>query len=421
MHEDGENGTSPHDQPSTPQTTDKGTSTVKVGKATADPLPPPPENSLTASQPNTDNPNTSEELETRQNSDPLTQDSEPTPSNPSPPGENDDSGVTHPNAILSTAKTGGTAGIDGSSLENKPEESGEKADVSGLPFKPPEDDSVSSDDEDEEDDGKSKKPKRRGNPGTFTGDRLEFLESYLLEYLALGARSKAKKEFWRRFIPRYLELLLLKEYPLPPRKDTDFKEKSESQIRGMSVTERRSYRAKVKHLNKTDGERLLEVSMMCFEKGCRLTIKPIQMVQNWFRWRQGKLNDYGPFKKFLEDLQRPRTRPRKRQGCHILLRDPDYDDAMKSRTKETGPQDRLSCRLQAAREIIADMTAEEKEALEARRREEHRLAMIEWGGGFIESQDDEDENENNNENKTETQPNDPARDEEEVARQKRYV
>ncbi|KAK1223881.1 hypothetical protein PQX77_013247 [Marasmius sp. AFHP31] len=116
----------------------------------------------------------------------------------------------------------------------------------------------------------------------------------------------------------------------------------------MGVAEQRLYRAKLKRSNMTDGERLLE------------------MVKSWFRWRQGKLNGYGPFKKFLEDMEKPQRRLRKRQGCNILLGDPKYDKAIKEKSKETGPHDRLSCRLQAAREIIAEMSLEDKEALDTR-------------------------------------------------------
>ncbi|KAK1223880.1 hypothetical protein PQX77_013246 [Marasmius sp. AFHP31] len=91
--------------------------------------------------------------------------------------------------------------------------------ASSLPFVHPESENGEDEDVDSEDDGKekmkNKTPKRRGNPGTFSGDRLMFMESHMLEYLALGARSKAKKDFWMRFIPKYLEMFPLHEYPLP--------------------------------------------------------------------------------------------------------------------------------------------------------------------------------------------------------------
>ncbi|KAJ8088977.1 hypothetical protein PM082_014224 [Marasmius tenuissimus] len=132
--------------------------------------------------------------------------------------------------------------------------------ATSLPFQVPEDDK--SQDEDAEEKTTAQKLKRQGSPGTFLGDRLEFLESHLLEYLALGSRTKAKKEWWFRLIPHYLELFPIEEYPLPQRKDTGFSENSAAQLKGMSASERCLYCAKHKCYKMTDGEQLLEVFAM---------------------------------------------------------------------------------------------------------------------------------------------------------------
>ncbi|KAK1215764.1 hypothetical protein PQX77_021602 [Marasmius sp. AFHP31] len=234
----------------------------------------------------------------------------PTPTPPTPTPSS-----TPPSSIPKPSDKTPTQDLDVSEVAPEATNGSSSASVAIQPIENDVNEDELEDDEAEEN-KESGKPHWPGNPGTFGGNRLKFLESQLPEYLSLGNRSKEKRAFWMKLVPIFLELFPLDDYPLPARKDTSFKLKTESQVAKLSTKEKRSYRAKLKRYTMSNGKRLLE------------------MLKNWFRWRQGKLKDYGLFKKFFTDLQKPRKPPRKRQVAHMVLSDPEYAGKIKSRISE---------------------------------------------------------------------------------------
>lgn len=103
------------------------------------------------------------------------------------------------------------------------------------------------------------KKARTGNPGHFSGERLSYLEDSLPRYLAFELKSKAKADFLRDFMPEFLDLFPVDQYPLPPRRETQLEEKTDAELKAMNVNQRKSYKQAMARRNRPDSNRLRDV------------------------------------------------------------------------------------------------------------------------------------------------------------------
>jgi len=100
---------------------------------------------------------------------------------------------------------------------------------------------------------------RRGKVSAFTGERLEYLEAALPQYMSLNGKAE-KQRYWKGFMPDYLELFPLSEYPVPPPQTTGANtELDDVDMSSLSAKERKAYRRKEKRLTRSDEERMLDV------------------------------------------------------------------------------------------------------------------------------------------------------------------
>lgn len=108
------------------------------------------------------------------------------------------------------------------------------------------------------------KKARTGNPGHFSGERLKYLEDSLPRYLAFELKSKAKADFLRDFMPDFLDLFPVEQYPLPPRRETQLEEKTEVEIQAMNTKQRKLYKQAAARRDRPDSNRLRDVGTVIF-------------------------------------------------------------------------------------------------------------------------------------------------------------
>lgn len=104
--------------------------------------------------------------------------------------------------------------------------------------------------------------RRAGNPGHFTGERLQYLEDSLPQYIAFKHHSREKKMFLQAFLPSFLDLFPLDDYPLPtPHFTIQLEPKTDAELAAMPGKDRAKYKKAKARRERTPGQQLRDVSI----------------------------------------------------------------------------------------------------------------------------------------------------------------
>ncbi|KAL0571371.1 hypothetical protein V5O48_010596, partial [Marasmius crinis-equi] len=194
---------------------------------------------------------------------------------------------------------------------------------------------------------KSKKKRKRGAQETFTDEQIAFLESKIPSYEALGDGKKAKSQFWLDFLPEFFERFPEAAERKPAvRKREDPNNVGEDATETMEVEEQRALHKRVKRFNREDEELSRD------------------SIKNKFHYLRTKHNrtQSSPFKAPLKKVQKSNGPAPHRTGLpQFVAGCPEYKDKVIELSEETGPFDRLRCRVAAAQELIATFTPDELE------------------------------------------------------------
>ncbi|KAL0572702.1 SERTA domain-containing protein 3 [Marasmius crinis-equi] len=206
---------------------------------------------------------------------------------------------------------------------------------------------------------------------TLGPEAVAFLESQLLDYLALGSK-KSRRGYWATVLPAFLEKFPSQLELEKKVKVKRVEEKSEAELQAMSKKQRRAFKARLKRSKYNPKQRLL------------------LRIKNWFWWRLGrKKGDKKVFQPLFDDMKRGRQAPRRRQLIHIIM--DDYPEEVKALSKETSHLNQLQCRAEAAREILKQMEPQVRRALEQKKEDEFEEKMRVYKGqqATLERGDDE--------------------------------
>ncbi|KAL0567201.1 SERTA domain-containing protein 3 [Marasmius crinis-equi] len=216
--------------------------------------------------------------------------------------------------------------------------------------------------------------KRRGNPGNFTGTRLQYLEESLPAYVALPSRSKERELWMRDFVPAFKELFPLDDYPMPnPKGLAPLEELSQETLDAMDSKDRDLHNRKVKRREAGPDARYT------------------QSIKNWFVWRSTpyRQKDDAAVKKLLKELDQDFEAPRKRSLDHFVMSHPDHKEEVKQMSAETGSKDRLANRRAAAKKYLEEMSEEDRQKVDDACQQEYELAMEQWNAGDEELTEEE--------------------------------
>ncbi|KAK7028204.1 hypothetical protein VNI00_014894 [Paramarasmius palmivorus] len=214
--------------------------------------------------------------------------------------------------------------------------------------------------------GKAKTPQTmeaRGNKGHFTGDRLRTLKDALPTFLKLGKRSRERSAFFASFMPKFLALYPLADYPLPPDTMKPLQPLTPEERAALSPSEKeRRHKQEGRRKDRSDENRLLV------------------FVKQWFVYQEqlGEKDKANLFECYLSELNENVQRPRRRQLRQFVATHPSYITRVTEKSQETGKRNRLNCRMDAALKVIQELSEEEKASLENELEEEYQALLEEY-------------------------------------------
>ncbi|KAK7014804.1 SERTA domain-containing protein 3 [Paramarasmius palmivorus] len=192
---------------------------------------------------------------------------------------------------------------------------------------------------------------KRGRPSHFSGPRLLAMQKGLQRYMELTTKRE-KTQFWPGFMAEIIAEFPLSRYPIPASRLAgrgDFVEKTQEDIQKMTRQQKSTYYRSARLGSATDEELYL------------------QMVKDWILWQQtcARKSDGGTTAALFKAELGKKKKQIKPQFNHFVMKHPDYRQVVVSRSSETGRLDRLPSRAQAVKDLLADLPAEEVDALKA--------------------------------------------------------
>ncbi|KAL0564156.1 hypothetical protein V5O48_017895, partial [Marasmius crinis-equi] len=188
------------------------------------------------------------------------------------------------------------------------------------------------DDEDEDnEDNFSEILRGRGLSGIVEKERVEWLESMLPSYLALGNCVREKTEWWEAFPPQYFSLFPLSKYPAPPMTLEPLPVLSKEKLKKMSRSQKNARKKKEQRRAATDEQRTIAG-----------------------RSNKGQQSNLDKFFRQLKICPKP---PKKLPLYQFLMNHPKHQDTIKDNSEETGEEDRLPERTKAARDYVESLSA----------------------------------------------------------------
>ncbi|KAK7022919.1 hypothetical protein VNI00_016858 [Paramarasmius palmivorus] len=211
----------------------------------------------------------------------------------------------------------------------------------------------------------SKGKKKAGNPGNFHGKPLEFLHEELKIYRGLKPRSKARSQFYINNFVKFKEKF--PDYKLPSRKSPPPLEELTPEQRG-SMSEKeikeweKSYKRKLESRERNDDECLRDA------------------LKTWFQWQGGdvRAKDRISVGRFLQQVKVNDRAPKKKHISQVVMSHPDFKDQVKDLSKETGRDDRLLKRTEAATTFLKTLTEDQRKVLEENINKEYQEAKVLW-------------------------------------------
>ncbi|KAK7020697.1 hypothetical protein VNI00_017639 [Paramarasmius palmivorus] len=203
---------------------------------------------------------------------------------------------------------------------------------------------------------------RRGNPGNFTGEQLQFLLDAFAEYDKLPRRSKESGDWMREFIPKFIARFPLDKYPPPsikqmsPLEDVD--------VSKLSAKKLKAYKKRVaaREANERPEERLATA------------------IRRWFYWKGGDMRkkDDESVEKFLKSMKKEAKAPRRQQKQNYLTSSEGFRKAVEEKSNETGRLDRLPSRHKAANQLWGELDEDQQQVILDDIEAKYSEALSEW-------------------------------------------
>ncbi|KAK7049198.1 hypothetical protein VNI00_005799 [Paramarasmius palmivorus] len=194
---------------------------------------------------------------------------------------------------------------------------------------------------------KSTRPKAekdtRGCRGFFTGEPLKALQEALPLFLSLPKRSKARTSLFASFVPGLLAWFPLETFELPLDTIKALSPLTQQQRDAMTPDEKKK--------------------------------RPKQERRRNDRSKEARFLSLGSDTKKQFELNDVPERPRRRQLRHYVATHPMYHERVLRLSKETCQEDRLRCRMDAAKTVIDNLSEEEKATLELEIDSEHKMLL----------------------------------------------